>query len=193
VLAHLVNQQGRFICRQYVLLKAFTPHTITPDLNLSLPLSGKYRGPSRQNTDTKTAHPFKSDSDFIDPTGNMGSSTMDLDKWEATMKKYGIVFDADTNRHEWPAHLRKTFESIQKLGMKQWEQYSDDISATISWEPWREQRKQRAHSISMLAQACSKARANEQTWRSNIEHFIAGRFAIDVAWYVQKFKLKNSY
>ena len=115
---------------------------------------------------------------------------MDLARWQAAMKKYKIFFEADTSREEWPRHLQNTFESIRNLGMQQWDQYTDDISATISREPWRTQRKQRAHLMAMEATECSKARANERTWRSKIERLIAGRFAIDVAWYVAQFKLE---
>jgi hypothetical protein len=73
---------------------------------------------------------------------------------------------------------------------KQWDLHTDEISATIPLEPWREQRQQLAYLMAKTATGCLKARANEETWRAKIEPFIAGRFKIAVAWYVPGFKWK---
>jgi hypothetical protein len=111
--------------------------------------------------------------------GTQATTLSGAERLRSWIAKYKIVFEGPLPSRKWPHQYSTIFRSIRDIDRVRFEDYAPNEYRgllTVS------EIKARVANINKIAYTCRRARANEQTWRLKMEHWIIWRFDAEVAW-----------
>ena len=93
--------------------------------------------------------------------------------------KYNIIFEGPVPSQEWPSQYKNILSSVREIDRIRYDEYGPKDNRGLLTVT---EIKARVSNIREVAYTCLRSRANEQTWRLKIEHWILWRFDAEVAW-----------
>lgn len=98
------------------------------------------------------------------------------------MQKFNIHHEPQVTSAAWPAHLKNTFQSIERLGSFRYEVYGRDFSPDKRRDSWKQEIKSRAKELSDTAVRLLNENPSELTWRLELEALVYWRFSRITEW-----------